>query len=150
MIHCSGISFGWSKVWHIPNIGLPSHRDEQVQCYLGCGHFVWRFSFRVIEPGGDMVKFYNICQNCSSSGWCIIVACVSISVLGFIIDSLRPSDAIWRQRSWTTLVQVMACCLTAPSHHLNQCWLIISDFAMMRGYQYISSGYRTIEVRLCR
>ena len=25
-----------------------------------------------------------------------------------------------------TLAQVMACCLTAPSHYLNQCWLTIS------------------------
>ena len=41
------------------------------------------------------------------------------------VNSLRPSDAIWRQWSWTTLAQVMACCLTAPSHYLNQCWLII-------------------------
>ena len=30
------------------------------------------------------------------------------------------------KRSWSTLAQVMACCLTAPSHYLNQCWLIIS------------------------
>ena len=42
------------------------------------------------------------------------------------INSLGHSDAIWRWRSWSTLVQVMACCLTAPSHYLNQCWLIIS------------------------
>ena len=42
------------------------------------------------------------------------------------INSLGPSDAIWHWRSWSTLVQVMACCLTAPSHYLNQCWLIIS------------------------
>ena len=41
-------------------------------------------------------------------------------------NSLGPSDAICRWRSWSTLVQVMACCLTAPSHYLNQCWLIIS------------------------
>ena len=34
--------------------------------------------------------------------------------------------AIWQQRSGSTLAQVMACCLTAPSHYLNQCWLIIS------------------------
>ena len=40
-------------------------------------------------------------------------------------NSLGPSVAIWRWRSWSTLVQVMACCLTAPSHYLNQCWLII-------------------------
>ena len=39
---------------------------------------------------------------------------------------LGPSDAIWRQRSGSPLAQVMACCLTAPSHYLNQCWLIIS------------------------
>ena len=30
--------------------------------------------------------------------------------------SLGPSDAIRRWRSWSTLVQVMACYLTAPSH----------------------------------
>ena len=42
------------------------------------------------------------------------------------VNSLGPSDAIWHCRSWSTLVQVMAYCLTAPSHYLNQCWLIIS------------------------
>ena len=42
------------------------------------------------------------------------------------INLLGPNDAIWRQRSGSTLAQVMACCLTAPSHNLNQCWLIIS------------------------
>ena len=29
--------------------------------------------------------------------------------------------------SGSTLAQVVACCLTAPSHYLNQCWLIIRD-----------------------
>ena len=37
-----------------------------------------------------------------------------------------PRYTIWRQRSRSTLAQVMACCLTAPSHYLNQFWLIIS------------------------
>ena len=41
-------------------------------------------------------------------------------------NSLWPSDAIRRHRSGSTLAQVMACCLTAPSHYLNQCWLVIS------------------------
>ena len=27
-------------------------------------------------------------------------------------------------RSMSTLVQAMVCCLTAPSHYLNQCWLM--------------------------
>ena len=43
-----------------------------------------------------------------------------------LFNSLGPSDAIWRQRSGSTLARVMACCLTAPRHYLNQCWLIIS------------------------
>ena len=42
-------------------------------------------------------------------------------------NSLGPSDAIWRQRSGSTLVHVMACCLTAPSHYLNHWSLRSSD-----------------------
>ena len=42
------------------------------------------------------------------------------------LNALWPSDAIWRHTSGSILAQVMACCLTAPSHYLNQCWLIIS------------------------
>ena len=42
------------------------------------------------------------------------------------VNSLWPSDPIWRQRSGSTLAQIMACCLAAPSHYLNQCRLIIS------------------------
>ena len=30
--------------------------------------------------------------------------------------------------NWSTSVQVMACCLTVPSHYLNQCWLIVGEF----------------------
>ena len=41
--------------------------------------------------------------------------------------SLWPCDVIWWQRSGSTLVQAMACCLMAPSHYLNQCWLLISE-----------------------
>ena len=40
-------------------------------------------------------------------------------------NSWWPSDAIWQQGFRSTVVQVMACCLTAPSHYQNQCWLFI-------------------------
>ena len=43
-----------------------------------------------------------------------------------IVNSLWPSDAMWWHRSGSTLAHVMACCLSAPSHYLIQCWLIIS------------------------
>ena len=39
-------------------------------------------------------------------------------------NSLRPSGAIWLYGTWSSLVKGMACCLTAPSHYLNQCPLI--------------------------
>ena len=42
------------------------------------------------------------------------------------VNSLSPSVAIWRHRTWSTLIQVMACCLTAPSHYLNQYGHLVS------------------------
>ena len=51
---------------------------------------------------------------CQQSGGHFVLATVS----------LWASGAIWRQRYGSTLVQVMACCLMASSHYLNQCWLI--------------------------
>ena len=43
-----------------------------------------------------------------------------------LFNSLRPCDTIWHHGSWSTSVQVMACCLMGPSHYLNQCWLDIT------------------------
>ena len=68
-----------------------------------------------------------------SFGWlvyCTIplfwVGAVSVTVM---INSLRPSDTIWRQRTVSTFAQVVACCLTAPSHYLTQCWLMTVRFS---------------------
>ena len=47
---------------------------------------------------------------------------VNYSITDMMINSTWPSDA----RSGSTLAKVMACCLTAPSHYLNQCWPLIS------------------------
>ena len=49
-----------------------------------------------------------------------------VEIQSSMLTRWPPSDAIWWQRSGSTLAQVMACCLTAPSHYLNQRWLIIS------------------------
>ena len=42
-------------------------------------------------------------------------------------NSLSPSDAIWWHWSGSALIQVMAWCLMAPSHYLNQCSLSINE-----------------------
>ena len=62
-------------------------------------------------------------ENASENNICKMAAILS---RGRWVNSWWPRDAIWRQESRSTLVQVMACCLTAPSHYLNQCWLIIT------------------------
>ena len=49
-----------------------------------------------------------------------------LSIVNIVI-SLWPNDTIWRHRFLSILAQIMACCLTAPSHYLNQCWFIISN-----------------------
>ena len=48
-------------------------------------------------------------------------------VYALSFNSLWPRDAIWRHRPMSTLAHVMACCLTAPSHYMKHCWLIISQ-----------------------
>ena len=42
------------------------------------------------------------------------------------INPLWLGDAIWCYKSGSTLAQVLAWCLTAPSHYLNQCLFIMS------------------------
>ena len=39
-----------------------------------------------------------------------------------MLNSLWPGDTLWQHRSGSTLSQVMASCLTASSHYLDQCW----------------------------
>ena len=42
------------------------------------------------------------------------------------VNSLATGDGFQHHESWSILVQVMALCLMAPSHYLNQCWLIVA------------------------
>ena len=78
--------------------------------------FFFRYSMRLYHLYGWMVSF-QMADNISRKSCHFEI----------IFNSLWPGDAIWRHRSGSTLSQVMACCLTAPSHYLNQCWLIICE-----------------------
>ena len=59
--------------------------------------------------------------------WSFCSCCNVLSVMIYRVNPVWPNNAIWQHRSGSTLAQVMACCLGAPSHYLNQCWLIISE-----------------------
>ena len=60
--------------------------------------------------------------------WCWLWCKWSQTFSPFYADnSLWPIDTIWWWITWSTLVQVMACCLMASSHYLNQCWLMVNE-----------------------
>ena len=50
-----------------------------------------------------------------------------VGTVTVLYNPLWPNNAIWHHRFGTTLTQVMACCLMAPSHYLNQCWLFVNE-----------------------
>ena len=81
-------------------------------CLTRCSLELWIMKYLPVNRKCAFVINFNIMHN---GKWFM-----------YFNNSLGPSDAIWRWRSWSIQVQVMDCCLTAPSHYLNQCWLIIS------------------------
>ena len=68
--------------------------------------------------------FMKIFHSTAHKGY--ISHCHDLRWRAMIFHLLWPCDTIWRQMCWLILAQVMACCLTAPSHYLNQCWLAIA------------------------
>ena len=61
----------------------------------------------------------SVCQ-----GWTFQTSKVRF-FLGMIFNSLWLRDDIYRHTFVSISVQVTACCLTPPSHYINQCWLAI-------------------------
>ena len=75
--------------------------------YFCCGCiFIWK------KVTTSLINFTNLWM--LQYNWNIII----------VIDSLRPSNAIWYQGSLLTLVQAMKCSLVAWSHYQNQCFVI--------------------------
>ena len=73
------------------------------------------------RQGDVVVKSATFQQHSISNQPCILTPLSQCQLT--TLNTLWPSDVIWRYRTGSTLAQVMACCLTAPSHYLNQCWL---------------------------
>ena len=71
-------------------------------------------------------RLTNVMPDKIYTRFCCVVFCCFVAIPSTLFNSLWPSDTMWRHRSGSTLVQVMACCPTASSHYLHQCWLIVS------------------------
>ena len=110
------------SLWHI-------HPRKCWPVWINCRQQMddlWNVSFMTsansILLSVDYDLYMNICWNWNI--W-MLIEFRGMFAIWCLINSLSFSDAIWQCRSGSTLAQVMACCLTATSHYLNQCWLII-------------------------
>ena len=65
------------------------------------------YSYRILQQGFSKSVILNKLTNCFKALW--------------------HSDIIGWHITGPTSVQAIALCLTAPSHYLNQCWLIIRE-----------------------
>ena len=98
----------------VANINYPNQNLFFMACLSAYIHIVYGVFIHIV------LKF--ICSPCSSH-YLSFLKHICVTRQG---ESNRGTHATWRHRSGSTLAQVMACCLTAPSQYLNQCWLIIS------------------------
>ena len=105
------------------------HHHQRQQQHLVMEQYGTLHSFHHLDE--RKLKFANTILNIFRPIWNDRHFAEYIS-LGYVVLILQekfklgPGDVIWRLISWSTPVQTMACCKTAPSHYLNQCWLIIS------------------------
>ena len=86
----------------------------------------FRLSLNVLINQGTNTWSHHITCTSTQKSHHNMVHCNNISMVQRDLNSLWPNDATWWHRAESKLVQVMACCLTAPSHYLNQCWQVIS------------------------
>ena len=70
---------------------------------------------------GEPFVFLSIKSGTHYWHGCVFANCI------FLINQLWPSDAIGGHKTGSMFVEVMACCLTAPSHYLNQCCLHVEE-----------------------
>ena len=123
-------SVSWAEIWEFSK----SQRDVILTKIIFIDIIRWfnyyssaKFKLPMTVVLADFIQQTNVdpdlCRHMASQ-WVNINTC--IETWATLLNSLWNSDAIWRHRYRLTLGQVMPCCLTAPSHYLNQCWLLIS------------------------
>ena len=100
-------------------------------CYTwSCGHVsihLFWMTWHLILYKRYCIKQWPQCVQCSCS-------------------LLRP----WRHRSGSTSSQAMACCLTAPSHYLNQCWLITNGVLWYSPYSNFTGSALRYQFMMCQ
>ena len=124
LAHCGPVMPYW---WHRSGSTLarvmacclmaPSHYLNQ--CWVIISEALWHSSAGNFTGNTQVIYPWNEFENYQFK-------ITATPHRGQWVNSLWLSDTIWRHKSGSKLAQVMACCLMAPSHYLNQCWLIIT------------------------
>ena len=112
-------------IWKVYNLGNASQKSYNT-CQLGPRYIVHLKCFIWLHLTWQNVKIHlpiGSFMTLLISNWWLNYS----KICHFIVNSLWPCNAIWWYRPVSTLARVMACCLAAPSHYLNQCWLFISE-----------------------
>ena len=127
----------WNKVWMMRYFYLLStDLDHALRWFdkSDCTRFIFPFSLSFehfsINEAIQCTEVYEYAMSLGNPLFCLhtfqsykLIYAARLAEMGMAEE---VGHAIWWHTSGSTLVQVMACCLTAPSHYLNQCWLIIS------------------------
>ena len=56
---------------------------------------------------------------------------------------------IWHHRTWSALVQIIACHLFSSSHYLNQCCLVVNLISLGQTTMKFESKYHNVHSRKC-
>ena len=120
---CSKWLIKYQGIFHLvwPNEFILCHRN------LNLVHFRWTMNKPLHEPLLIFcLQFSDISIKIQSQIKFVNVFC------GYFVLALTDCGLVtpYGDRSGSTLAQVTACCLMAPSHYLNQCWLIISKIQL--------------------
>ena len=69
----------------------------------------------------------DLCQHCLSTVFNLNHSFSLQQLWQGNFNSLWCSDVIWQHRTGWILARLVSCHLTAPSHYLNQCWLLSGE-----------------------
>ena len=128
----SGVGGFWRSVFNVPVMVISVFAEvslRRITILFDSSHHSWTAVTPVIYERDSAIRTTGVWSFRKTGNiiWGNSLVTPTSVLWSVVLNSLWPSDTICRQRSGSTLAQVMACCLTAPSHYLNQCWLIISE-----------------------
>ena len=122
-----------------PKLGLSLNNPEYKYSNFICGSF-YKHGLTLIPTWMNYYIDYNVCiypfPNINGeilgvdkyfTGHVIVQPFWDLSQALPINGAIGSFTYLILGWSESSLVQVMACCLTASSHYMNQCWLIINE-----------------------